>query len=367
MPVCPLPSHASLEHLRNQAKLIQRAVRAADPWGLGLVAEFHPKLEPLTAEPDALTGFRRADAQHVVARQYGFASWAALRRGLGIVADRGRSPHLLDVDGDLPTDLAARADRFLRLACLTYGADHPDRRVRASALLAAHPEIAASTIHTAAGVGDVAAIRRLLAVDPTAANAEGGPFRWTPLLYLAYARVDGGADADPVTAARVLLDAGADPNAGYMWEGLVPPFTVLTGLFGEGEQGPVNQPRHPRCIPLARLLLAAGADPNDGQTLYNRMFRSDDEHLEVLLPAGLGRGDGGPWKRLLGDRLPTPAHLVAEALERAVEFGHGDRVALLLAHAIDPDPGVTDPRPGARPSGGPREDPADPPSYAPRC
>jgi ankyrin repeat protein len=141
---------------------------------------------------------------------------------------------------------------------------------------------------------------------------------------------------NPVAAAGILLESGADPNAGYLWEGLVPPFTVLTGLFGEGEQGPVNQPRHPSSISLARVLLDAGADPNDGQTLYNRMFRPDDDHLEVLLPAGLGRGDGGPWKRLLGDRVPTPTELVADVLERAVNFGHGDRVALLRAHGIDP-------------------------------
>ena len=31
-------------------------------------------------------------------------------------------------------------------------------------------------------------------------------------------------------AARTLLQAGADPNAGYLWHGLPTPFTVLTGV-----------------------------------------------------------------------------------------------------------------------------------------
>ncbi len=64
----------------------------------------------------------------------------------------------------------------------------------------------------------------------------------------------------------ILLQHGADPNAGYLWQGEVPPFTVLTGLFGNGEQGSVNDPPHPHAIRLATLLLDAGADPNDGQS-----------------------------------------------------------------------------------------------------
>ena len=101
---------------------------------------------------------------------------------------------------------------------------------------------------------------------------------------------------DAVATARLLLDAGADPASGYLWQGLPTPFTALTGCFGEGEQGPGRQPRHPQWEPLARLLLDRGADPNDGQTLYNRMFGRDDSHLELLFEYGLGTGDGGVWR-----------------------------------------------------------------------
>ncbi len=66
--------------------------------------------------------FRLAHAQLVVARSYGFPSWARLRRHLETVARYSRSPHKQPVGGssDSPTALA---DDFLRLACLTYGRD----------------------------------------------------------------------------------------------------------------------------------------------------------------------------------------------------------------------------------------------------
>jgi hypothetical protein len=122
-------------------------------------------------------------------------------------------------------------------------------------------------------------------------------------MYLAYARHDPAIGEDTVLgAARLLLDAGADPDAGYLWHGLLTPFTVLTGAFGEGERGPEAQPRHRHWRALARLLLEAGAEPNDGQALYNRMFLPDNDHLELLLEFGLGTGDGGPMEEADGRR-----------------------------------------------------------------
>jgi hypothetical protein len=174
----------------------------------------------------------------------------------------------------------------LSLACLTYNG--PARHEEAVRLLAAHPQTAVASTWTLAASGDAAGVERAVAAQPALARAQGGPFSWEPLLYLTYSRVP---QADAVGTARVLLRAGADPNAGYLPEGLAPPFTALAGALGGGELG---QPAHPRDLLLARVLLEAGADANDGQALYNRGLLGDDiGYLELLLEFGLGRGSGG--------------------------------------------------------------------------
>ncbi len=175
---------------------------------------------------------------------------------------------------------------------------------------------------------------------PTAslARKEGGPFKWEPLMYLAYARHDSAVSQQQVVdSARTLLEHGADPNVGYLWHGLPSPFTALTGTFGEGELGPTLQPRHPHSLALARVLLEAGAEANDSQALYNRMFGDDDDHLVLLFEFGLGTGDGGPWRARLGDAIDSPEALLRAQLRWAVMHDQRARVRLLLDHGVDPD------------------------------
>ncbi|MBI5735162.1 MAG: hypothetical protein HY997_04815, partial [Mycolicibacterium neoaurum] len=132
-----------------------------------------------------------------------------------------------------------------------------------------------------------------------------------------------------------LLDAGADPNAGYLWRGMSTPFTVLTGVFGDGEQGPRRQPHHPQATELAALLLRRGAHPVDQQTLYNRMFRADDSHLELLFAHGLADAGPSPWERRLGEAMETRAQMWQRQVAWAAENGFTDRLALLARHGID--------------------------------
>jgi ankyrin repeat protein len=110
---------------------------------------------------------------------------------------------------------------------------------------------------------------------------------------------------------------------------------VLTGAFGEGELGPDRQPRHPHGLALARLLLEAGADPNDGQALYNRMFQPANDHLELLFEYGLGTADGGPWRARLGVAVDTPTEMLRGQLSWAIEHGFTERVQLLIDHGTD--------------------------------
>jgi ankyrin repeat protein len=304
----PLPEQPSIEQLRNQAKDLRRT-----------------------------SGIPLWEAQLTVARRYGFASWARLKQHVELLTRYSRFPERVATDSDAGT--------FLRLACLSYYDDEPGQWEQARRILERAPGLAEGNIYAGAATADVGALRRVLAADPAAASREGGPFQWEPLCYLAYARHDLAISlAATMETARLLLDAEADPNAGYLWHGLPTPFTVLTGVFGEGEAGPVRAPRHPHSLALARLLLEAGADPNDGQALYNRMFEPGNDHLELLFEFGLGTGDGGPWRSRLGDALDTPAEMVRGQLAWAVTHGMTERVRLLVEHGVDvtaPLDGVT--------------------------
>ena len=179
MEPCGLPGDANLEHLRKQAKELQRRSRAGDPRALEWVASFHPR----TPEPATLT---RSDAQLVVARRYGFESWPRLVRHLDVAERYRGAPHQAPpATGD---DEDALAWDFLRLACLNYGEDDRARRDQARELLCAHSALPARSIHIAAAVGDLRAAAALVAADPATARRPGGPHGWEPLLYLTYGR-----------------------------------------------------------------------------------------------------------------------------------------------------------------------------------
>jgi hypothetical protein len=240
---------------------------------------------------------------------------------------------------------APAAERLIRLSCLDYGAWRPPFAGQAREFLAGNPALAGTDIFTASAVGDVAAAERILSRDGALARTKGGPFGWEPLLYACYSRLDGDApEYSTLEVARLLLAREADPNAGFLWSGNLPPFTALTGAFGEGEDGS-NQPPHRDQDALARLLLEAGADPNDGQTLYNRHFRPNDDHLKLLFAYGLGQDRGGPWFYRFPDRLMSPAAMLAEELWCAARKNFVERVELLVEHGADVNmPGFRDGR-----------------------
>ena len=339
MATAALPQDPDLGQLRNQARELQRAVRDGDSRALARVGRWHP--DPPPAERFPLTA-----AQLILAREHGFASWARLRRYVEIVTARAWSP-------GPPPDGEPLADRFLRLACLTYSDDETADRVAAAQLLAEHPELPRQNLFVAAACADAAEVRRQLAGRPAGASVTGGPYGWSPLLYQAYARHDPDVDrAATLETARLLLDAGADPNDGRFWHALPTPFTVLTGVLGYGEG---RQPWHPHAIALARLLLDRGADPNDGQALYNRMFGRRDDHLVLLFEYGLGRDTGGPWHRLLGESLESPAEMLRSLLAWAITHDQRARVALLAEHSVDVVSPFTDSEPRSPRRGTPVE------------
>jgi ankyrin repeat protein len=320
MPARPLPNNPSLEHLKKQAKRLHHAVAAGDPEALAQVREFHPRASV------ALDRFTLASAQLVTARSYGFSSWATVKQHLADIQPFVWNPPALPHD-------ASRADLFVRLACLDYAAWQPSNADAALRMLAEDPQLAGASIYAAAAAGDVGQVRAILERDPSLAAAKGGPLGWEPLLYACYSRLPDAADRSTLEAARLLLARGADPNAGFLYSGSYA-FTALTGAFGRGEDWH-NQPPHPECARLARLLLGAGADPNDAQTLYNRHFQADNEHLDILFAYGLGGDARGPWIARLNDPLFNPSTLLAIELCAAAQHNFFDRVRLLVERGVD--------------------------------
>lgn len=324
-----LPDNPSLDRLRAKARQLQRGITAGKRDALESVRAHHPRPDlALAAAPDR---FALHDAQLTVARRYGFTGWPALVGYLGVVADLGADPSGVD-EGAL-----GAADRFCALSSLRYDdIDAPPRRQAAAELLAAEPGLADQHVWAAASAADPAALQRHLTATPGLASAAGGPFGWVPLLYLCYSRVSlNRTEDDVLAAATMLLDAGADANAGYLWRGISTPFTALTGVFGEGEQGPRRQPRHPFAPALAALLLRRGAHPVDQQTLYNRMFRADDAHLELLFGHGLATAGPSPWERRLGDAMESREQMWRRQIDWAAEHGFAARLDLLARHGID--------------------------------
>ena len=240
-----------------------------------------------------------------------------------------------------------RPDALLELASLHYRVrpgtnrfsrgfvDGPERRETARELLAAHPELACSSIHAAALCGDLAYVRSQLAADPGLASRPGGKEGWPPLLFVCYGRLPLAAATDNAVAiARALLDAGADPDAHWVvrWEAVSMSWSAICGAIGDGEPGPVRVPPHPRAHELVTLLLDRGADVNQGQALYNTMLREDDDHwLRLLIERGLGahhRADGSAG----GETT------FAILLRHAAKTNQVRRATVLLEHGADPNP-----------------------------
>ena len=75
-----LPSRPNLDHLRQQAKQLLSALRAGDPHAAAEFSAHLPSARGLKPAELRGAGFKLADAQSVVARKHGRASWPKLVR-----------------------------------------------------------------------------------------------------------------------------------------------------------------------------------------------------------------------------------------------------------------------------------------------
>ena len=113
-----LPARPSLEQLKKLAKDLVKAHEEKQPAALALIREHLPAAAGKSDEEIARYLFALHDAQSVIARQHGFASWNALREAVekpGGAAGEPEAP--ADVQRILNTALEARGKMDYALFC----------------------------------------------------------------------------------------------------------------------------------------------------------------------------------------------------------------------------------------------------------
>jgi ankyrin repeat protein len=297
-----LTPKTQLETLRKDAKRWLKALRAGDPAAKARLAEAWPGAP---AEPSL------RDAQHALALEYDQQNWIALKAALD----------------DLAIERQSRGQRIEQI--LRHGWDGQPAIARR--ILARHPDLARDSLFTAAAAGDLETVQRHLARDPQAVRRVDPVRGWTALAHVTYGRLD---EANGLAMARLLLDAGSDPNFGFTddWE---TPFKVLTGAIGLGEGA---KPSHPQAEALVALLVAAGADAYDSQSLYNVSIVGHDTHwYDVLWRQAEAAGKLDDWRvkgpGRLGDGLGCST--LNYLLGNAVGQNHTGRARWLLERGAD--------------------------------
>lgn len=259
-----LPSRPSVEYYKKQAKQLLKAARAKNPDALGRIKRLHPRLGKLSDANLQTARLLLADAQCVLAREHGFDSWPQMLQ------------HIAALHKTTPATQSAKKETpesaFLEAAIA-------GNQKEASRILAGHPAIATHNIHVAAMLGEAMVVEQLLKDDPSLATRKGGPKNWDPLLYVSFSRFHRGNKkraAGIVKSAKLLLAHGANPNTYYRWE--QDEKNKLPALWAATAES-----NHPA---LARILLEAGANPNDCESVYHCAERFYVECLDLLLSFG---------------------------------------------------------------------------------
>lgn len=227
----PLPSPPSLEQLKIQAKEFLKAVQSRHPDALARLRLSH-------LSPTLRVALQ--DAQRIVAREYGFASWAKLKRHVESFApdpmeafaaafrnnDVARVQTLLSQHASLrkklnqgfshfgsPIIFQARGNPQMLDALLAAGADINARsdwwaggfgildgttQAQAKFLIRRGAKL---DVHSAAHLGWLDELKKFIAANPSLVHARGGDGQ-TPLHF-----------ARTIGVAEFLLDRGADMDA----------------------------------------------------------------------------------------------------------------------------------------------------------
>lgn len=293
-----LPPHPSPQQQRKQAKELLRDLRAGSEAALARFRRHLPDKPRLTL----------ADAQFVLAREHGFASWAALNAHIE-QADGKVTPSML---ADVHRAFASRDPAVMRAALLR----NPAARAHINAPV--FPFNAPALVHFA-GAGDLAVVDALLdlGADPNG-RSEWWAGGFHPL------HVAKGAVAERLMQAGAVPDACAVANLDRP--------DLLTRMLDDDparvhERGGDGQtPLHfARSIAVADLLLARGAD----------IDARDVDHRATPAQWMLDRARGA-------GRYDLARHLVSRGASADVFLAAALGMADVLRAMLEADPALLD-------------------------
>ncbi len=264
-----LPPRPNLNQLKNQAKELLERCRRENDDALKEVVAFLPNPSRLP-DGDLARGMALHDAQLVLARSYGFANWAGIKRyvesvhnplrPMWVVAIMGEDleliAKLIDQDQTLVDSLHREFEdpyryKVFPVATLTYAAAGPPQQT-----------VSPRDVHRRINV-EMVDLLLDRGADPNVHSHHGRPLSWARDPQVISLLIERGGDVNlwhdnggsPLNFAvwkhgdvehmRVLLDAGADPNSANS-DGS----TALHTAAGDGS------------TELVRLLLERGARKN---------------------------------------------------------------------------------------------------------
>jgi ankyrin repeat protein len=296
-----LPEFPHLSHLKKQAKELLSAYKENDSVAIRRFLEFLPSTHGASSEQIAGLELHLHDAQSCIAREYGFASWAALAAHVERTA----------------LDRMSREDALKRWILLVYGGNYNGPRpALAIRLLRERTNLLGDDPYLACAVGDEALLLRMVTSNTAWIHEAGGPVQMPPLIAVTHSGlVQDAAFADALlSCARLLLDHGANPD--QTWISPEFPDSPLSALYGAAGKN-----HH---TGMTRLLLERGANPNDNESLYHSMESKDLTCTRLLLDAG-AKVDG------------------TNAIGHALDYDRLDGLRLLLAYGGNPGlPGASD-------------------------
>jgi ankyrin repeat protein len=315
-----------MEQQRKRAKDLLRALRSGAPEALARMRASHPRLAAAATPAAVQAAARLADAQLVIAREYGFASWPRLRAHIATLAQeavdpaqpfrtelayyRDRAAGLVSVHGTgernalrlirrLHPVFAAADEGSIRDAAFTQAdgelvlarehgfADWPAFAAHIEAVAQRAVAAPFRDAFVAIESADLPGLAALLEATPALVNARGTNGNRLLTLAVAMGRTE---------MVAYLLDRGADPD--------LPNDKSWTGLHAAAYAGPESDAD--AWLPILDLLLAAGA------SVEMEAYGDGGTPLAVALFWGHVR-----LAERLADEAVTPANLrVAAGLGR---------------------------------------------------